>query len=83
MPLIRHENATYGDLILLPGVEETAEIATHIKPFEFYKHVARSKRSWTYVSKYVIFFHQVIPINCMNPTSSVESGCYSQLTHRA
>ena len=60
MPLIRHENATYGDLIVLPGVEETAKIATHIKPFEFYKHIARSKRSWMYVSKYVILSLQII-----------------------
>jgi beta-1,3-galactosyltransferase 1 len=51
MPLIRHENETYGDLIMLPGLEESAQVATTIKQFEFFKYLAEHGSSWDFVSK--------------------------------
>lgn len=50
MPLIQHENASYGDIIMLPHLEESAQVATRIKPLEFYAHIAHWK-PWKYVSK--------------------------------
>jgi beta-1,3-galactosyltransferase 1 len=51
MPLIQHENATYGDLIVLPHLEESAQVATTIKQFEFFKYLAEHGSSWEFVSK--------------------------------
>jgi hypothetical protein len=51
MPLIQHENDTYGDLIVLPHLPETAQVATTIKQFEFFKYLAESGSSWDFVSK--------------------------------
>lgn len=48
LPLIQHENATYGDLIVLSDLEESKYVATHIKPLEFHKHIANSGLSWDY-----------------------------------
>ncbi len=50
-PLIQHENATYGDLIVLSDLEESKYVATHIKPLEFHKHIANSGLSWDYLAK--------------------------------
>lgn len=56
-PLIKHENDTYGDLIVLEELEESAEVANTIKSIEFLKHlVAGSQASgaeipWKFVSK--------------------------------
>lgn len=50
-PLVQHENATYGDLIMLPHLEETAKLATTIKQFEFFKYLAECGSSWEFVSK--------------------------------
>jgi len=50
LPLIEHENATYGDLIVLP-LEETKTIAKTIKPLEFFKSLLKQERRWKFVSK--------------------------------
>ena len=55
-PLIRQENATWGDLILLDHIEENRDIANTIKPIEFYKHLvhkheAEGGEPWKFVSK--------------------------------
>ncbi len=56
-PLISHENDTYGDLIVLEELEESAEIANTIKSLEFLKHLlAESKipgasTTWKFISK--------------------------------
>lgn len=56
-PLIKHENDTYGDLILLEDLEESAKLANTIKSVELFKHlVARSEPTgaatpWKFVSK--------------------------------
>ena len=56
-PLIQHENDTYGDLIVLEGLEESAEVANSIKSVEFLKHIVDKaasegvERPWEFVSK--------------------------------
>ncbi len=56
-PLISHENDTYGDLIVLEDLEESAEVANTIKSIEFLKHLlAESKApgastTWKFISK--------------------------------
>ncbi|KAI9770939.1 MAG: hypothetical protein M1840_002643 [Geoglossum simile] len=50
-PFIEHENATFQDLIVLPHLEETAEIANTIKSVELFKHLAAQGQRWAYVSK--------------------------------
>lgn len=55
-PLIKHENDTYGDLIVLEQLEENAKIATTIKIVEFLKHLVTSSHAgagppWKFVSK--------------------------------
>ena len=56
-PLIKHENDTYGDLIVLDHLEESSKIANTIKSVEFLKHlVAQSEAAgaeapWKFVSK--------------------------------
>ena len=56
-PLIRHENDTYGDLIVLEELEETAEVANTIKSVEFLKHLVAGSKApgaetpWKFVSK--------------------------------
>ena len=56
-PLISHENDTYGDLIVLEELEESAEVANTIKSIEFLKRlVAESKApgastTWNFISK--------------------------------
>lgn len=52
-PLIKHENDTYGDLIVLESLEESAERANTIKSVEFLKHVVEggAETSWKFVSK--------------------------------
>ncbi|CAF9938658.1 hypothetical protein IMSHALPRED_001041 [Imshaugia aleurites] len=54
LPLIKHENDTYGDLIVLDQLNESAAVANTIKSIEFFKHlVARSaaQTPWKFVSK--------------------------------
>ena len=51
MPLIRHENATYGDLIILSHLEETAHIANTIKTVELFRYLVESGFHWDFVSK--------------------------------
>ncbi|KAF6233553.1 hypothetical protein HO173_008110 [Letharia columbiana] len=50
--LIKQENDTYGDLIMLDHLEESTKVAMFIKPVEFLKHLLGSgKPSWKFVSK--------------------------------
>lgn len=56
LPLIKHENDTYGDLIILESLEESASIANTIKSIEFLKLLVAggaspSGPSWKFVSK--------------------------------
>jgi hypothetical protein len=51
MPLIQHENATYGDIIMLPGLEESHHVANTIKSIEFLKYLVDSGSLWKFVSK--------------------------------
>lgn len=56
-PLIKHENDTYGDLIVLNHLEESAHIANTVKTVEFLKLLVanskapRSDVPWKFVSK--------------------------------
>lgn len=53
--LIQHENDTYGDLIVLDHLTESAEVANTIKSVEFLKHIltttAAQHTPWDFVSK--------------------------------
>jgi hypothetical protein len=51
MPLIQHENATHGDLIMLPQLEESAHVANTIKMVELLKHLADRGSFWKFISK--------------------------------
>ncbi|KAM0798426.1 hypothetical protein BDR22DRAFT_974669 [Usnea florida] len=58
LPLIKHENDTYGDLIVLEHLAETAKIALTIKPMEMLKHLVAAHEAsgaatppWKFVSK--------------------------------
>jgi beta-1,3-galactosyltransferase 1 len=51
MSLIQHENATYGDLIMLSHLEESAHVANTVKSIEFLSYLATCGSSWRYVSK--------------------------------
>ena len=56
-PLIKHENDTFGDMIVLEELEESAEIANTIKSVEFLKHLVAGSKApgaetpWKFVSK--------------------------------
>ena len=56
-PLIKHENDTYGDLIVLEELEESAEVANTIKSLEFLKllvagcQASGAEIPWKFVSK--------------------------------
>ncbi|KAK9384934.1 hypothetical protein V1515DRAFT_609949 [Lipomyces mesembrius] len=50
-PLIRHENATYGDIIVLSHLNETAHIANTIKSMELFRYLVESGFHWQFVSK--------------------------------
>ena len=54
LPLIKKENETFGDILLLDHIEDTAWTANHIKPFEFFKKVTTEGwkgRTYDFVSK--------------------------------
>jgi hypothetical protein len=52
MPLIQHENATYGDLILMADLEESAHIANTVKTLKFFTYLAAQGPShYKFVSK--------------------------------
>lgn len=58
LPLIKHENDTYGDLIILADLEESASVANTIKSIEFLKQLVSTSDSstagsapWGFVSK--------------------------------
>lgn len=58
LPLIKHENDTYGDLIVLEHLEESAKIANTIKPMEMLKSLVAAHEAsgaatppWKFVSK--------------------------------
>lgn len=57
-PLIKHENDTYGDLIVLENLEESAKVANTLKSVEFLKLVVDHSEAlgahhapWQFVSK--------------------------------
>jgi beta-1,3-galactosyltransferase 1 len=53
--LVRHENDTYHDMIMLPDLEETSHVANTVKTVEFLTHLVAaagsSGQKWNYVSK--------------------------------
>ncbi|KAF2419040.1 hypothetical protein EJ08DRAFT_576417, partial [Tothia fuscella] len=49
--VIEHENSTYGDIIILPHLEETAKVANSIKTVEFFKYLSKQGKRWDFVSK--------------------------------
>ena len=57
LPLIKHENDTYGDLIVLERLEESAAVANTVKSVEFLKLVVANSKApgadapWKFVSK--------------------------------
>lgn len=50
-PVIEAENCTHGDLVVLDHIEESHYVATHTKPFEFYKWLVRNHQQYAFVSK--------------------------------
>jgi beta-1,3-galactosyltransferase 1 len=50
-PLIEAENATYGDLVVLPHLEESRAVANSIKAIEFFKWMTGQSRRYLFVSK--------------------------------
>ncbi|KAK4694714.1 hypothetical protein P7C71_g2913, partial [Lecanoromycetidae sp. Uapishka_2] len=54
LPLIKKENDTFGDILLLDHIEDTAWTANRIKPFEFFKKVTNEGwkgKTYDFVSK--------------------------------
>ncbi|KAK4943723.1 hypothetical protein LTR10_016820 [Elasticomyces elasticus] len=53
--LVRHENDTYHDIIMLPNLKETAHVANTVKTMEFFTQLVAatslSGQTWNYVSK--------------------------------
>ena len=52
--MIKKENDTFGDILLLDDMKDTAWTANHIKPFEFFKKVTDNGwkgRTYDFVSK--------------------------------
>ena len=50
-PFVAQENATYGDLIVLPHLEESAGIANAIKSVEFFKYLTQQNQRWQFICK--------------------------------
>jgi hypothetical protein len=51
LPVIQHENKTFGDIIMLSHLEETNHLANTIKSVECLKHIVHSGQKWQFVSK--------------------------------
>lgn len=51
LPVIEHENKTYGDIIMLSHLEESHHVANTIKSVECLKHIVNSGQTWPMVSK--------------------------------
>lgn len=51
LPVIEHENKTFGDMIVLSHLEETGHLANTIKSVECLKHLVHSGETWRFVSK--------------------------------
>lgn len=51
LPVIQHENKTFGDIIMLSHLEETHHLANTIKSVECLKHIVHSGQTWRFVSK--------------------------------
>jgi beta-1,3-galactosyltransferase 1 len=49
--IVAQENATYGDLIVLPHLEESAGTANTVKSVEFFKYLTQQRQRWQFVSK--------------------------------
>lgn len=45
------ENATFGDLIVLPHIEETEDIANSVKSVEMLKFLSAQSQRWRFVTK--------------------------------
>jgi hypothetical protein len=50
-PLIKKENDTFGDLIMLSHLNETHHVANTIKTMEFFKHLVARNYHWDLISK--------------------------------
>jgi hypothetical protein len=50
-PIIAIENATHGDIIILPHLEEDAHTANTVKTVEFLKYLTSSETKYAFVSK--------------------------------
>jgi len=50
-PVIAHENKTFGDLIVLNHLEESAQVANTIKSIEFFKYLKSRGERYPFVSK--------------------------------
>jgi hypothetical protein len=50
-PMIERENATYGDLIVLDHLPETAEVANSNKSIEYIKYLVDNNMKYDFVSK--------------------------------
>jgi hypothetical protein len=48
---IRHENNTYGDIIILTSYNDSREDSRTYKPFEWFKYVEKSMPMYKYVAK--------------------------------
>lgn len=51
MGLIQHENATYGDLILMSDLEESPHVANTVKTMKFFSRLATEGPLYKFVSK--------------------------------
>lgn len=50
-PIIAAENATHGDIIILPNLEENGHTANTVKSIEFFKHITSGETRYDFVSK--------------------------------
>lgn len=50
-PLIEAENATHGDIIELPHLEENSKVANTVKTMHYLKHLVSQNRKYMFVTK--------------------------------
>jgi hypothetical protein len=51
LPVIEAENSTYGDIIMLSHLNESAQIANTVKSVEFLKHLTTHSQTYAFVTK--------------------------------
>jgi hypothetical protein len=51
LPVIEAENATYGDIIMLSHLDESAQIANTVKSVEFLKYLTTQPQKYAFVTK--------------------------------